>query len=409
MKQVSLQDYLPIVGHGVIDELYTLASYVKAGLVQHINSTSVGGGVAEILRRLIPLLGELGINSRWDVIKGGDEFFYVTKCIHNALHGKKTTFTQRMKEIFLEETMHNLRQMDLGGDIIFVHDPQPVGLVISRSFKGQRWIWRCHVDLSNPQEDCWEYIRSFVEQYDAAIFSAPAFAQRLPIRQFLIPPSIDPLSEKNKELAPEFISQILEDYDIDPEVPIILQVSRFDYLKDPFGVINAFRKVQRTHRCQLVLAGGGAMDDPEGGRVLKQIREETQNEPDIHVICLPPTANVEINALQRASTVVVQKSLREGFGLTVTEALWKAKPVVCMAVGGLVSQIKHRVNGLLVHSVEGTIQAIKFLLNNPKSAQRLGKNGREFVRQNFLITRHIKDYLLMFIAIEKQISGLAYL
>jgi trehalose synthase len=361
------------------------------------------------LRRLIPLLNELGVNSRWDVIKGGEEFFYVTKCIHNALHGKKTIFTKRMKEIFLEETMHNIRQMDLKGEIIFVHDPQPVGLIIARSFKGQRWVWRCHIDLSNPQEDCLEFIRSFVEQYDATVFSAPAFAQRLPVRQFLIPPSIDPLSEKNKELSPEFISQVLEDYDIDPKVSIILQVSRFDYLKDPFGVINAFKKVRKTHKCQLVLAGGGAMDDPEGGRVLKEIREQTENEPDIHIICLPPTANVEINALQRASTIVVQKSLREGFGLTVTEALWKAKPVVAMAVGGLVSQIKHRVNGLLVHSVEGAIQAIKFLLNNPKSAQRLGKNGKEFVRQNFLITRHIKDYLLMFIAIERQISGLAYL
>lgn len=405
----TLQDYLPIVGDEVINELKALSRHLQGKVIQHINSTAVGGGVAEILSRLVPLSNELGVNTRWDVIKGGDAFFHVTKEMHNMLHGKEGTLIDEMKGIFLEETQKNIESMGFGGDIVFVHDPQPVGLVSVRNTKPSKWIWRCHIDLSNPNPSCWDFIQPFVDKYDASVFTAPIFAQKLPIREFLIQPSIDPLSDKNKELPPETIMEVLERFQIDPARPIITQVSRFDYLKDPFGVIDAYRIVKKRKDCQLVLAGGSAADDPEGAKVLSEVQEKAQDDPDIHILALPPTANIEINALQRASTVIVQKSIKEGFGLTVTEALWKGKPVVGGMAGGIPLQIKNKVNGFLVHTVEGTAYAIKFLLANPLLAQKMGKNGQEYVRHNFLLTRHLKDYLTLFILVDRNAQGVVYL
>lgn len=405
----TLLDYLPIVGKDVINELKALSLHLRGKVIQHINSTAVGGGVAEILSRLVPLSNELGVNSRWDVIKGGDAFFQVTKEIHNMLHGKEGTLTDEMKELFLDETQKNTESIELSGDIVFVHDPQPVGLVSTHNTKPRKWIWRCHIDLSNPNPSSWDFIRPFVERYDASVFTAPIFAQKLPIREFLIQPSIDPLSDKNKELPPETIMEVLERFQIDPARPIITQVSRFDYLKDPFGVIDAYRIVKKRIDCQLVLAGGSAADDPEGGKVLAEVQEKAKGDPDIHILVLPPTANIEINALQRASTVIVQKSIKEGFGLTVTEALWKGKPVVGGMAGGIPLQIKNQVNGFLVHTVEGTAYAIKFLLANPTLAQKMGKNGQEYVRHNFLLTRHLKDYLTLFILVDRNAQGVVYL
>jgi trehalose synthase len=340
------------------------------------------------------------VRFRWDVIKGGENFFAVTKSFHNALHGKAGELTPAMIEIFEETSRGNLSEVRADADVVFVHDPQPAQLVQSRRDAGQRWVWRCHIDVSRPNPSFWGYLRPWIERYDAAVFSSPVFARPLAIRQFLIAPSIDPISEKNRDLDPREIDEVFERFGIDRSRPVLAQISRFDYLKDPVGVIAAYRSVKRRRDCQLILAGGGASDDPEGSRVLDEVREAAAGDPDVHVLLLPPTAHTEINALQRGSTIVIQKSLKEGFGLTVTEALWKGKPVVASAVGGIPLQIKHGITGMLAHTVEGTAQALLLLLSEPGLAAKLGENGREHVRQNFLLTRHIKEYLLLFIALD---------
>jgi len=391
-----LLDYVPVVGQPIIDDLMLVADKLKGKIVQHINSTAVGGGVAEILNRMVPLLTELGVDSRWDVMKGGEQFFWVTKKFHNALHGKYEEITQRDFDIFMETSRRSIEQLDTYGDIVFVHDPQPIALINKKS--ANKWIWRCHIDISNPNQTVWEYLRSFVDRYDAAVFSAPSFSQNLPIRQFLIPPSIDPLSDKNKDLPQEIIKSVLEKYGIAGDKPIITQISRFDRLKDPMGVIEVFREVKRHIDCQLVLAGGTAADDPEAIDVLGEVREEAQHDRDIHILLMPQN-DLEVNALQRGSTVIIQKSIKEGFGLTVTEALWKAKPVVASAVGGIPLQITHKYSGLLCHTIQGAAFAIKQLLNAPEYAKKLGENGQEHIRNNFLLTRHLRDYMLMFLSL----------
>jgi len=283
-----------------------------------------------------------------------------------------------------------------------VHDPQPAALIDGRnSGAPNHWIWRCHIDLSHPNRAVWEFLNSRVSKYDGAIFSSPEFAQRLPIPQYLSYPAIDPLSEKNREVSPEFVAQVLERYQIDPLRSIITQISRFDRLKDPVGVVRAYRIVKRYFDCQLVLAGGGASDDPEGSIVHQETLEEAQGDPDIKVLELPTWAPLEVNALQRASTIVLQKSLREGFGLTVSEALWKKKPVVASAVGGIPTQVIHKHTGLLAHSVEGTAYQIRFLLSHPEIAVRLGERGHEHVKENFLITQNLKRYLTLLLALSK--------
>jgi trehalose synthase len=391
-----LLDYVPVVGQPIIDDLMLVADKLKGKIVQHINSTAVGGGVAEILNRMVPLLTELGVDSRWDVMKGGEQFFWVTKKFHNALHGKHEEITQRDFDIFMETSRRSIEQLDTYGDIVFVHDPQPIALINKKS--ANKWIWRCHIDISNPNQTVWEYLRSFVDKYDAAVFSAPSFSQNLPIRQFLIPPSIDPLSDKNKDLPQEIIESVLEKYGIAGDKPIITQISRFDRLKDPMGVIEVFREVKRHIDCQLVLAGSTAADDPEAIDVLGEVREEAQHDRDIHILLMPQN-DLEVNALQRGSTVIIQKSIKEGFGLTVTEALWKAKPVVASAVGGIPLQITHKYSGLLCHTIQGAAFAIKQLLNAPEYAKKLGENGQEHIRNNFLLTRHLRDYMLMFLSL----------
>ncbi|OQX83599.1 MAG: glycosyl transferase family 1 [Candidatus Omnitrophica bacterium 4484_49] len=362
-----------------------------------INSTAVGGGVAEILNRMLPLLKELEIDIRWEVIKGGEQFFDITKKIHNALHGKDVEIGSQELEVYLETNKANIQDIDFSADVVFIHDPQPAALIEARG-DVQRWIWRCHIDLSQPQKDVWNFLKKFILKYDATVFSAPSFSQKLPLRQFLIPPSIDPLSEKNKPLPQEVIDKVLEKYQIPDDKPIITQISRFDRLKDPVGVIQAYKMVKRYNDCRLVLAGGTASDDPEGQIVYEEVKAAADSDPDIHIILMPHN-DLEVNALQRASAIIVQKSIREGFGLTVTEALWKAKPVVACAVGGIPLQIKHKYSGLLCHSIEGAAFAIKQLLNNPEYAQTLGRNGREHVKNNFLLTRHLRDYLLLFLSL----------
>lgn len=394
-----MKEYESVVGPQVIEELYLVGERVKGLSVRNVNSTAVGGGVAEILNRMIPLLKELGVNASWDVIKGGEQFYKVTKKFHNALHGKEENVTPEDFSIFHETSEMNLKMMELNDDVIFIHDPQPIALIHQKEMRKAKWIWRCHIDISNPDLKVWNFLRPFIDRYDAAVFSAPAFSPELPIRQFLIAPSIDPLSEKNKELSEDTIKSVLEKYKLDLEKPMIIQVSRFDHFKDPVGVIEAFEIVQQHVDCQLVLAGGEATDDPESADVLTKVRERAAENSDIHVLAIPSGSDIEINALQRVSTVVMQKSLKEGFGLTVTEALWKSKPVVASAVGGITLQIAHKYSGLLCHSIEGAAHAVKQLLQNAEYAKKLGENGREHVKQNFLLTRHVRDYLLLFLSL----------
>jgi len=392
-----LEDYRAIVGNPEIEELHFLARDVKGTRVKMVNSTAVGGGVAEILNRLIPLLGEMEIPTQWDVITGGNDFFEVTKAFHNALHGKEYKLTRQAQETFLSYNEQNRQRMHFDEDVVVIHDPQPAPLVCVREGgRKNHWIWRCHIDLSNPNHEVWGFLRPYVERFDAAIFSSQSFARQLPIPQYLFYPCIDPLSEKNKELDEAIVQKVCDDFNIDRKRPIVTQVSRFDRLKDPVGVIHAYKLAKQYVDCQLVLAGGGASDDPEGAAVLQEVRDAAGNDPDIFILDLPPWCALEINALQRASTIIVQKSIKEGFGLTVTEALWKGKPTIAGAVGGIPNQIIHKLTGVLVHSVEGCAYQIRYLLTHPDFAQQLGASGKEHVKENFLITTNIRRWLLLF-------------
>jgi trehalose synthase len=395
-----LDEYIPIVGDGVIRELRLLGERLGSKRLVNVNSTRSGGGVAEILNRLIPLLNEVGLKARWEVVQGTQEFFGLTKHLHNALHGKPHTFTAEDAEIYNSTTALNLRNLDLDADLMFIHDPQPAGLIRAREELGGRWIWRCHIDVSAPAPGAWEFIAPLVERYDLSVFSAPQFARELPLPQVLIAPSIDPLADKNRELSETQVQQIVARLGLHSDKPIVTQISRFDRLKDPLGVLEAWKIARRRVDCQLVLAGGGATDDPESAEVLREVRERSADDPDVLILDLPPDSNVEINAIQRASTVILQKSLKEGFGLTVSEALWKGKPVIAGAVGGIPLQITHKYSGILTHTVEGTAFWIKQLLSAPEFARRLGDNGRHHVLNNFLLTRHMRDYLLAFLFTE---------
>lgn len=400
--KINVKDYEPVVGKSYIEELRMLASRLSGKTVLNINSTLVGGGVAEILSRVVPLLNQLGVDVRWQIISGGPQFFKVTKRLHNALHGKAESISDDDFSLFLETTEQNLSQIDLSGDILFIHDPQPVALIAKKSDIGKKWIWRCHIDISHPDSRVWEFVKQFVVNYDAAVLSSPNFAQQLPIRQVFAPPSIDPLSDKSKELSAEAVNAALTKYGLDPDKPVILQVSRFDRLKDPLGVIKVFELVRKNFVCQLVLAGGTASDDPESEEVLHEVRERAGGNPDIHILDIPAGSDIDINALQRAATIIMQKSLREGFALTIAEALWKAKPVVASAVGGIPLQVRNKLTGLLCHSIEGAAYAVRQILANPDYGHWLGRNGKEHVRQHFLITREIKDYLLTFLTLDNK-------
>jgi trehalose synthase len=394
---IQLDDYVSLLGQAEVDEIRTLASKLTGRTVQMVNSTAMGGGVAEILNRLIPLMQELRLDIRWDVITGGEAFFEITKSFHNALHGGAYTGRQKDFDLFLATNDENRKRMEFDCEFVVIHDPQPIALIEARKGHEGHWIWRCHIDLSHPNQDVWSFLRPFVFRYDGALFSSPSFARQLPIPQYLAYPSIDPLSDKNKDLDREYVSSVLERFKIDSSRPILTQISRFDRLKDPVGMVRAYQIVKRYTDCQLVLAGGGAADDPEGAEVLEEVKTVAAGDPDIFILDLPPTSALEINALQRASTIIIQKSLREGFGLTVTEALWKKKPTVASAVGGIPAQVIHKHTGLLAHSVEGTAYQIRFLLSNPEMAQKLGEQGHEHVREHFLITSNVKRYLTLFL------------
>jgi trehalose synthase len=366
----------------------------------HINSTRAGGGVAEILQRMIPIISEIGIDARWEVIEGDPEFFDITKKIHNALQGNPEKLTEKMWKYHYEVNRRNAENLNLEADAVIIHDPQPAPMIEFR--KNGRWIWRCHIDLSNPQTQVWNYLSRYCKRYDAVVFSVAKFARAMQVDEFIITPSIDPISEKNRELTIEEINGTLNKFQIPVDRPIILQVSRFDRFKDPIGVIKAFRIVKKYNDCILVLAGSPASDDPEGEIVMNEVKEYASNDPDIYVLLLPPFSDRDINALQRIATIVLQKSVKEGFGLTVSEAMWKGKPVIGGAVGGIPLQIIHGVTGFLVNSAEGAVFRIRQLLNSPDMARKIGGNAREHVRKNFLITRQIRDYLSVWYSLENK-------
>lgn len=400
MKKFSLKDYSKIIRPQNVEEI-SLLSEKLAGLdVKMVNSTSMGGGVAEMLHRTVPLFNELGLNVKWEVIKGTGAFFNATKAFHNALHGKDVEITDKMLEVFLEANESNAKNMRFDEDIVVIHDPQPAGLIKEKSKSSAKWVWRCHIDTANPNMKVWDFLQQFINQYDASIFSAPSFAKELPIPQYMIYPAIDPFADKNRELSKQEIDDVLRKHNIPTDKPIILQVSRFDRLKDPIGIFETYKLVKKHADCRFVYAGGTADDDPEGAAVLAELQERAAGEEDFQILLLPPFSDVAINALQRAATIVMQKSLREGFGLTVTEALWKSKPVIASAVGGIPLQVINGLTGMLVHSVEGAAYQVRYLLNNPQVAKKLGQYGKEHAREKFLLTRVVRNYLLLFISLQ---------
>lgn len=394
-----LDEYARVAGEDVVDHLRQQAMPLRGKTVVHVNSTRIGGGVAEILTQLVPLSRALDIDAGWEVISGESDFFECTKGMHNALQGNQTKIPDRLLKVYEDANAVNadrLRPLLEAADYVFVHDPQPAALIRHCPRRKGKWIWRCHIDASHPYRPVWKYLRNHVAGYDASIFSLAAFAQSLPHSQYLIPPSIDPLAEKNIELPQAEIDATFRDFGLDRERPLLLQVSRFDRFKDPVGVIRAYglaRKFLPT--LQLVLAGGSATDDPEGEAVLQEVRAAAAEDTDIHVLLLPPDAHRAINALQRAANVVVQKSVREGFGLTVTEALWKGKPVIGGNVGGIRLQVVDYHTGFLVSTPEGAALRIRYLLAQPAKLREMGEKAREFVRENFLITRQLREHLTL--------------
>jgi trehalose synthase len=401
MTDLLLDRYQEIVGEDVINNLRQLAEPLGGTKVVHVNSTREGGGVAEILHRMIPLKEELGLEPRWEVIVGDAEFYQCTKYMHNTLQGNRFEIPQpllRGYEQANKENAERLREQLEEANFVFIHDPQRAPLLNLCLGRRGKWIWRCHIDVSRPYRPVWKYLRSFVEPYDASIWSLAEFAQPLHHPLYLMRPSIDPLSEKNRELSKSELQEVMERFELDPGRPMVLQVSRFDRFKDPLGVIQAFRLAKTFTPLQLVLAGGGATDDPEGDEVLAEARAAAMDEADVHILLLPSDAHRTINALQRMSDIVVQKSTKEGFGLTVTEAMWKGKPVIGGEVGGIRLQVHNHHTGFLVNTPEGAALRIRYLFTHRDKLEEMGRKARQFVLENFLITRHVREYLTLMLA-----------
>lgn len=396
-----LDDYMKIAGHKVIDQLLQLAKHLKNLKIVHVNSTKIGGGVAEILTKMLPLTENLGIdNCHWVTIQGTHDFFHCTKNFHNALQGNKILPSKSDFNVFESTNAVNaekLRPILQDADIVIIHDPQPLALINHFPERKGKWIWRCHIDVSKPFGPVWSYLKNHIEKYDATIFSLAEFCHPLPNPMFVILPSIDPLSEKNIDLPEQEIREKIELFGIDPKRPLLLQVSRYDHFKDPIGVINAYGLVKKFNpSIQLVLAGGEATDDPEGKIILNDVKLASENDPDIHVLLLPGDAHRTVNALQRAADIIIQKSIKEGFGLTVAEGLWKGKPVIGGNAGGIRKQILDWQTGFLVNTPEGAAYRIRYLLQNREKIHEMGRIGKEYVREKFLITRHLREYLTLF-------------
>lgn len=399
-----LEAYKQVVGPEIIHELSQMARVLKGTKIVHVNSTKTGGGVAEILMTMVSLTNALGLETHWEVIEGNPEFFECTKQFHNAMQGLKQAHVQsHLLKVYEEVNIANaerLRPILEDANIVFIHDPQPAALIQSFPQRKGKWIWRCHIDASNPQRSVWKFLQQYVKQHDASIFSLVDFVQPLPHPIYLVPPSIDPLSEKNRDLDQKEIEAVYSRFGIDPQRPMILQVSRFDYFKDPVGVIESYHLAKKFKPgLQLVLAGGGAPDDPEGEKVLNEVKAAANHDPDIHILFLPSDSHRTINALQRAADIILQKSTKEGFGLSVTEALWKNKPVIGGNCGGIRLQVINYDTGFLVDTPEGAAERIRFLLQSPHLIKEMGDKGHRFALESFLITRHLRDYLTLMISL----------
>lgn len=404
----SLADYEQIIDPTSISQLRQVAEDLKGATVVHVNSTRQGGGVAEILHWMVPLMQELGLDASWEVIDGNPDFFHVTKAFHNGLQGNEVLLSRRMLDAYEDTVAANaerLRPKLEDADIVVIHDPQPALLHELCPNRRGKWIWRCHIDVSHPNRRVWNYIRSKVNGFDASIFSLPDFARRLEHPQFIVAPSIDPLSDKNVELSEREVIETLDRLGIPNDLPILTQVSRFDRFKDPIGVIKAFELLNHSVEARLVLAGGSATDDPEGTAVLEEVQAAAEGKDRLHILLLPPDAHRTINALQRASRIVIQKSLQEGFGLTVTEAMWKGKPVIGGNVGGIRLQVHNYHTGFLVDTPEGAALRIRDLLRRPERVASMGATARRFVAENFLLTRHVREYLTLMLGLRRGLAN----
>ncbi len=400
-----VEDYTTIIGVERMERLQSAASRLQGHKVMELNATAQGGGVAEMLYSSVPFLNQLGIETEWKVISGNDEFFECTKGIHNLLQGMKGQFTQEMERSYYCTIADCARSNIINGDtdIIIVNDPQPLGLARHLKKPDQTWLWRCHIDIEetpiigNP--GLWDFMTNWIKPYDAAIFSAAHYVVTCwPLASFIIPPFIDPLSEKNRELSHHEIDQVLTKYEIDAGIPIIAQIGRFDPWKGIDRTIAAFRHVRKEQKCQLVLAGGMASDDPEGKRILAKLYEDTKNDEDIRILNLPLENRLEnwkeVNALQRSASVIIQPSTREGFGLVITEALWKAKPVIAANVGAIPLQIKEGDTGYFYETPQKTARRILNLLRNKKATAALARKAKEYISEHFLLPDRIADYLM---------------
>ena len=406
LLEKQLADYAGAVGIDAVDRILELAEPLRGARILHLNATAYGGGVAELLATHVPLLRSVGIDADWQVMHGSDQFFGVTKSVHNALQGADLDWTKAMQKVYLEKVLENSLLVDGHYDFVVVHDPQPAAILsflrdrFGSMLPDTRWVWRCHIDLTDANPKVWEFFRPFVEQYDASVWTLQEFVPaslEMP-RIVQAPPCIDPLSVKNLDLAMPFCQELTRQYGVDVHRPSVCQVSRFDPWKDPVGVIEAYRIVrERVPDAQLVLAGSMATDDPEGFRVWEDTEAARGGDRDIFLLSnLHQVGSVQINAFQRVANVVVQKSLREGFGLTVSEALWKGRPVVGGRAGGIKLQIRDGYDGYLVDSIDECARRTIDLLADPVGADALGAQGREHVRDNFLSTRELEDWLRLF-------------
>jgi len=396
---VDIDDYAPLIGEEAMERILHKGHRLRDLRVLHLSSTFYGGGVAEILSSATLLARSLGIKADWRLIQGSPDFFNVTKKLHNALQGADINLTDLKKEVYEEVCVQNAVRMDMNYDVVVVHDPQPLP-IIHHFRRTCPWIWRCHVDLSRPNAEAWEYLRGFIESYDAVVLSLPEYAQQIGPPQLFIMPAINPFSLKNGEISETDIKDRLANYGIPDDLPLVVQVSRFDRWKDPQGVIEAFERVRKEIDATLVLLGNVAMDDPEGQKVFESLL--THKDPRVHILTVEDSALV--NALQRHAAVVLQKSVREGFGLTVTEAMWKGAAVIGGDCGGIRHQIENGVNGILVSSVEEAAKHMVELVRDPKLRAKLGEHARESVRDRFLLTRMVEQELDLFAAFEPQFS-----
>jgi trehalose synthase len=396
----SLGDYASIVSRGLMDEIRRLAAPLEGKRVVHLSATAFGGGVAEINYTLVPLMADAGLDVEWRVIRGSDEFFNVTKAIHNGIQGDPRSLTAEEKEIFARYNADNAAQFDAGAyDYVIVHDPQPVAMIDAFPHRSAKWIWRGHIDFSAPNPDVFGMLLPSIRNYDASIFHMREYAPHAEgLREIVIwPPAIDPLTPKNMALSPEDAAYIVDQFGIDVERPLLTQVSRFDPWKDPLGVIDAYREVkQRMSDVQLALVGSMAHDDPEGWDYYQRTVDHADGDPDIYILSnMNNVGAVEVNAFQVHSNAVIQKSTREGFGLTVTEALWKARPMVAGRVGGIVAQIDDGRTGWLVNSPHECARACIEALRDPVEAHERALRGKEHVRRHFLTPRLLRDWFVL--------------